>query len=453
MVLEALGEGLRNAISKLLRSTVADRETVRELVREIQRVLLSSDVNVELVLRLSENIERRAFEEELPPGVSRREHIVKIVYEELAEILGSKPRGLNIKPGQLNVIMLVGIQGSGKTTTAAKLARYLAKRGFKTGLVCADTFRLGAYEQLSQLADAAGIPFYGDIKSKSSVDVAKKGIEYFRGKGYDVVIVDTAGRHKNEADLMEEMKDIARAIKPTEIMLVVDGTLGQQAMAQARAFKEATDVGSIIVTKLDGTARGGGALSAVAATSAPIKFIGVGEKLDDIEAFDPVGFVGRLLGMGDLRALLEKVREAEIKPEREEALSLLTGRFTLKDFYKWMEQARKMGPVGKLFELMGLSSVPKELRDVAEAKLDKWKVIMQSMTMEELEDPKILNRSRVNRIARGSGTTPKEVKELVDQYFAAKKMVKALGKRRMRGKGMPIRGVTPEQLEKLVRKL
>lgn len=453
MVLEALGEGLRNAISKLLRSTVADREAVKELVREIQRVLLSSDVNVELVLRLSENIERRALEEELPPGVSRREHIVKIVYEELAKILGSKPRSINIKPGQLNVIMLVGIQGSGKTTTAAKLARYLAKRGFKTGLVCADTFRLGAYEQLSQLADAAGVSFYGDIKSKKSVEVAKRGIEYFRGKGYDVVIVDTAGRHKNEADLMEEMKDIAEAINPTEIMLVVDGTLGQQAMAQARAFKEATEIGSIIVTKLDGTARGGGALSAVAATSAPIKFIGVGEKLDDIEAFDPVGFVGRLLGMGDLRALLEKVREAEIKPEKEEALSLLTGRFTLKDFYKWMEQARKMGPVSKLFELMGLSSVPKELRDVAEAKLDKWKVIMQSMTREELEDPKILNRSRVNRIARGSGTTPKEVKELVDQYFAAKKMIKALGKRRMRGKGMPIRGVTPEQLERLVGKL
>ncbi len=453
MVLDALGEGLRNAISRLLHSTLADREAVRELVREIQRVLLSSDVNVELVLRLSENIEKRALEEELPPGVNRREHIVKIVYDELAKILGSKPRGLNIKPGQLNIVMLVGIQGSGKTTTAAKLARYLAKRGFKTGLVCADTFRLGAYEQLSQLADAAGVPFYGDVKGKSSVEVAKKGIEYFRGKGYDVVIVDTAGRHKNEADLMEEMKEIAKAINPTEIMLVVDGTLGQQAMAQARAFKETTDIGSIIVTKLDGTARGGGALSAVVATGAPIKFIGVGEKLEDIEAFDPVGFVGRLLGVGDLRALLEKVREAEIKPEKEDALSLLTGRFTLKDFYKWMEQARKMGPVGKLFELMGLSKVPKELKDVAEAKLDRWKVIMQSMTKEELENPKVLNKSRINRIARGSGTTPKEVKELIDQYFAAKKMVKVLGKRRMRGKGMPIRGVTPEQLERLVDKL
>ncbi|MBS7288579.1 MAG: signal recognition particle receptor subunit alpha, partial [Candidatus Freyarchaeota archaeon] len=282
MVLDALGEGLRSAINRLLRSAVADRDAVRELVREIQRVLLSSDVNVELVLRLSENIERKALEEELPSGISRREHVVKIVYEELVNILGSKPRGLNIKPGQLNVVMLVGIQGSGKTTTAAKLARYLAKRGFKTGLVCADTFRLGAYEQLSQLAEAAGVPFYGDSNSRSSVEVAKRGIDYFRGKGFDVVIVDTAGRHKNEADLMDEMKEIARSIKPAEIMLVVDGTLGQQAMTQAKAFKEATDIGSIIVTKLDGTARGGGALSAVAATGAPIKFIGTGEKLEDI---------------------------------------------------------------------------------------------------------------------------------------------------------------------------
>lgn len=452
MVLDALGEGLRSAIGKLLRSTVADREAVKELVREMQRVLLSSDVNVELVLRLSENIEKRALEEELPLGISRREHIVKIVYDELVKILGGRPRGLNIKPGRLNVIMLVGIQGSGKTTTAAKLAKYLAKRGFKVGLVCADTFRLGAYEQLSQLAEAAGVPFFGDVNGKSSVDVAKRGIEFFRERGADVVIVDTAGRHKNEADLMEEMKKIADAINPTEIILVVDGTLGQQAMVQAKAFKEATDIGSIIVTKLDGTARGGGALSAVAATGAPIKFIGVGEKLDDIEAFDPVGFVGRLLGISDLRALLEKVREAEIKPEKEEVVALLTGRFTLKDFFKWMEQARKMGPVGRIFELMGLSSIPKELREVAEAKLERWKVIMQSMTKEELENPKILNRSRVNRIARGSGTTPKEVKELIDQYFAARKMIKMLGKRRMRGKGLPIHGLSLDQMGKLVGK-
>ncbi len=451
MVLEALGEGLRNAIGKLLRSAVADREAVRELVKEIQRVLLSSDVNVELVLRLSEKIERRALEERIPPGISRREHIVKIVYEELANILGGKPRSLGIKPGRLNVFMLVGIQGSGKTTTAAKLARYLVKRGFKVGLVCADTFRLGAYEQLSQLAEMANVPFYGNGKGKNSVEIARGGIEFFRGKGFDVVIVDTAGRHKNEADLMEEMKEIAKAIEPTEIILVVDGTLGQQAMAQARAFKEATDIGSIIVTKLDGTARGGGALSAVAATGAPIKFIGTGEKLDDIEAFDPIGFVGRLLGMGDLRTLLEKVREAEIKPEKEDALALLTGRFTLRDFYKWMEQARKMGPMGKIFELMGLSSIPREFRDMAEVKLERWKVIMQSMTREELENPKILNSSRIARIARGSGTTPKDVKELVNQYFAARKMVKALGKRRMRGRGLPIRGISPEQLEKLVK--
>ncbi|MHA1608098.1 MAG: signal recognition particle protein Srp54 [Candidatus Freyarchaeota archaeon] len=453
MVLEALGEGLRSAINKLLRSTVADRAAVKELVKEIQRALLSSDVNVELVLKLSERIEKRALEEKLPPGVSRREHIVKIVYEELANIIGSRARGLKIKPSQPNVIMLVGIQGSGKTTTAAKLARYLFKRGFKTALVCADTFRLGAYEQLKQLAEMAGIPFYGELGAKNSVAVAKRGIKHFQEKGYEVIIVDTAGRHKEESELMAEMKEIARAIKPTEIMLVVDGTLGQQAMSQAKAFKEATDIGSIIVTKLDGSARGGGALSAVAATGAPVKFIGTGEKIDDIEAFDPVRFVSRLLGMGDLQALLEKVREAEIRPEKEDAVVLLTGRFTLKDFYKWMEQARKMGPIGKIFELMGISSIPKELKDMAETKLDRWKVIMQSMTEEELEDPKILNRSRVNRIARGSGTTPKEVKELIDQYFTAKKMVKALGKRRLRGKGLPIRGIPLEQLEKLVGRL
>lgn len=456
MVLEKLGEGLRNAINKILRSNVADKAAVEELTRELQRALLTSDVNVELVFEISERIRKRALDETLPPGISRREHIVKIVYDELTNILGRKAYPLEIKPGKTNIIMLVGIQGSGKTTTVAKLARYLSKRGIKTGVVCADTFRPGAYEQLYQLVSELNIPFYGDQKSKNSVAVAKKGIEKLQKLGCEAIIVDTSGRHKEEKGLMKEMQDIAKAIHPQEIILVVDGTLGQQASVQAQAFKQATDVGSIIVTKLDGSARGGGALSAVAATGAPIKFIGTGEKIEDIESFNPTGFVGRLLGMGDLQSLLEKVREAELSTDKDAAMAFLSGRFTLKDFYNSMEQLRKMGPISKVLELLGVGAkIPKELKDVAEDKMGYWKVMLQSMTKEELVNPKIIDRSRIIRIAKGSGTQPKDVKELIDQYFVAKKMAKMMGKRRMRGKhGMQIpAGITPEQIRKWKGKL
>lgn len=456
MVLEKLGEGLRNAINKILRSNVADREAVEELVKELQRALLMSDVNVELVFELSERIKERALDETLPPGISRREHIVKIVYDELTNILGKKAYPLEITPGKANIIMLVGIQGSGKTTTVAKLARYLTKRGVKTGVVCADTFRAGAYEQLYQLVSELGVKFYGDPNSKSSVSVAKKGIEVLQKEGCEAIIVDTSGRHKEEKGLMKEMQDIAKAINPQEIILVVDGTLGQQASVQARAFKEATNIGSIIVTKLDGSARGGGALSAVAATGAPIKFIGNGEKIEDIESFNPTGFVGRLLGMGDLQSLLDKVREAELTPDKEAAMAFLSGRFTLKDFYNAMEQLKKMGPVSKVLELLGVGAkFPNELRDVADDKMKYWKVMMQSMTREELVNPKLIDRSRIIRIARGSGTQPKEVKELIDQYFAAKKVAKMMGKQRLRGKhGMQIpQGISPEQIKKWKGKL
>jgi signal recognition particle subunit SRP54 len=282
------------------------------------------------------------------------------------------------------------------------------------------------------------------------------GDEDTQKEGCEAILVDTSGRHKEEKGLMREMQDIAKAINPQEIILVVDGTLGQQASVQARAFKEATNIGSIIVTKLDGSARGGGALSAVAATGAPIKFIGNGEKIEDIESFNPTGFVGRLLGMGDLQSLLDKVREAELTPDKEAAMAFLSGRFTLKDFYNAMEQLKKMGPVSKVLELLGVGAkFPNELKEVADDKMKYWKVMMQSMTREELVNPKLIDRSRIIRIARGSGTQPKEVKELIDQYFAAKKVAKMMGKQRLRGKhGMQIpQGISPEQIKKWKGKL
>lgn len=430
MALERLGSSLYDSLKKIFKASIVDEAAVRELVKDMQRALLQSDVNVKLVLDISKRIEERALKEKVPPGVSRREHVVKVVYEELTRFLGDKPTSTKIAPGKRNVIMLVGIQGSGKTTSAAKLARYFQKRGLRTALICADTYRPGAYAQLHQLADRINIPLYGNPKARTPDRLVLDGLERFTNA--DIIIVDTAGRHKEEQELIEEMKRLEKRIKPDEIMLVIDGTIGQQAMVQARAFNEATPVGSILVTKLDGSARGGGALSAVAATGAPIKFISSGEKLQDIESFVPSRFVARLLGMGDLETLLEKVREAEIEVPEKKAKAILSGKFTLTDMYEQFEAVKGMGPFGKLLKMIpGMSyNVPKEMLETAEDRMEKWRVIIQSMTLKERENPKIFNGSRIRRVARGSGTTKKEVGELLKQYTMMRRMLRTLRRKK-----------------------
>lgn len=431
MVLEKLGSSLYESIKKIFGASFVDENIVRELIRDLQRALLQADVNVRLVLDLSKRIEERALKENVPPGISRKEHVIKVVYEEIVRLLGEKPVPLNITPGKRNIFMLVGIQGSGKTTTAAKLARYLQKRGFKVALICADTFRAGALAQLNQLAAQINIPVYGDEREKNPVKIVMEGLKKF--EKYDAVIIDTAGRHKDEKGLMEEIIMIQEAIKPDEVIMVIDGTIGQQAAAQAKAFHEATPIGSIIVAKLDGSARGGGALSAVAATGAPIKFIGTGEKIDDLEVFDPPQFVSRLLGMGDLKGLVEKVREAEIKIPEKKAKAILSGKFTLSDMYEQFEAIKNMGPFGRILKMLpGLGyELPDEVIDIAEERLKKWRVIIQSMTPEERENPNIINASRIKRIARGSGTSEGDVKELLKQYMLLRKMMKSLRRKRL----------------------
>ncbi|MEM2109758.1 MAG: signal recognition particle protein Srp54 [Candidatus Odinarchaeota archaeon] len=435
MVLESLGKKLSEAVRKLVRAPLVDEKAVKEFIIELQRALLESDTNVELVLDLSKRIEKRAMEVELPPGITRREYVLKMIYEELTNILGKKSEPIKIKPGQSNVIMLVGIQGSGKTTTAGKLANYFKKRGVKTAVICTDTFRLGAYEQLKQLTQQIEVPFYGEASSKNAVKIAKNGISKFKEEKFEVIIIDTAGRHKEEKSLFKEMVSLADEINPQEIILVIDGSLGQQAYVQAKAFAEATSIGSIIVTKLDGSGRGGGALSAVAATGAPIKFIGTGEKIDDLESFDPPSFLSRLLGMGDLKTLIEKIKEAEAAPDREEAKAFLKGQFTLKDMLEQMEKFKKVGTFSKILSYFGLGGkLPEGWESEASDRLDKWRIIMQSMNKKELEEPKIIDRARINRIAKGSGASSKDVRELLDQYNMMRKFAKSVGKTRGRGK-------------------
>jgi signal recognition particle subunit SRP54 len=441
MALEHLGSSLYEALRKVFRASIIDEATVKELVRDIQRALLQADVNVKLVLDTSKRIEERALKEKVPPGVSRREHVIKVVYEELTRFLGEKPVPMKIEPGKKKVVMLVGIQGSGKTTAAAKLARYFQKRGLKPALICADTYRPGAYAQLQQLASRINVPLFGELNAKDPVKVALNALKQFSEK--DVIIIDTAGRHKEEQELIKEMIMLEKNIKPDEVMLVIDGTIGQQAMVQAKAFNEATPIGSILVTKLDGSARGGGALSAVAATGAPIKFISTGEKAEDIEPFIPSRFVGRLLGMGDLETLIDKVREAEVKVPEKRAKAILSGKFTLTDMYEQFEAMKGMGPFKKLLKMLpGMSyDIPEDMVNTAEDRLEKWRVVIQSMTPQEKDDPKIFNSSRIKRVARGSGASEKEVKELLKQYSMMRRMLKTLRRKKKLpffGKGMPL---------------
>ncbi|MCK4483869.1 MAG: signal recognition particle receptor subunit alpha, partial [Candidatus Thorarchaeota archaeon] len=331
MVLEGLGKSLNSALKRLFGASVIDEDLVKELVKDIQRALLVADVDVNLVMGITKRVEKQALDENLPRGVSRREHIVKVVWDTLAYFLGEKAVPLTINPGKPNLVMLVGIQGSGKTTTIGKLARYYQKRGIKTGVICADNFRPGAYSQLKQLAEMSNIPFWGDENGKDAVKLAKKGFSEMKKRGIELILLDTSGRHREETSLIKEMKSISKAVKPQEIILVIDGTLGQQAGSQAAAFKKATNIGSIVITKLDGSAKGGGALSAAAATQAPIKFIGTGEGMDAIEPFNPTKFAGRLLGMSDIKGLIEKVREAQIEIDEDAAMRLMKGQFTLTD--------------------------------------------------------------------------------------------------------------------------
>ena len=422
----SLSEMLRKALSKFASASSADKRTVEELIRDIQRALLLADVNVELVKKLSDRIRERAFLERAPPGISRKDHVIKVVYDELVKLLGEKPAEIEIKKKPY-VIMAVGIQGTGKTTSIAKIANYLKKNGYKVGVVCADTYRPGAHEQLEQLLEEKDIPvFY--LEKTDPVKIAREGIKHFKSMGMDVILVDTAGRHRSQEDLMEEMRKLQKEINPDEVMLIIDATIGQMAGEHAKAFHKVSPVGSIILTKMDTSAKGGGALSAVAETGAKIKFIGTGEKLEDLELFNPSGYVGRLLGLGDIEGLLERIKLAEVEVSEEKAREFLRGEFTLEEFVNQLKGVRKTGPLSKLLSRLpipGLPDIPQDAFREMEEKIDKWSAIIQSMTEEERKDPSILNSSRIRRIARGSGVMERDVKALIKQYKLAKKFMKS----------------------------
>ena len=329
---------------------------------------------------------------------------------------------------------MLGIQGSGKTTVTSKLARWLTKSGYRTGVVGADTWRPGALTQLKMNCSRIDVEVYGEETSKDAVGIVSAGLRHFLPENLDVILIDTAGRHKDETGLLEEMKSMHGVSKPDLVLLVIDGTIGQQAYNQSKAFHDAAPVGGIVITKLDGTAKGGGVIAASAATGARVMFIGTGERIDDLELFSPTRFVGRLLGMGDIKAILDMAKGLELQGDENQAKRLLSGKMTIEDFYAQMENVGKMGFRNVIDNLPGLSGMVKEDHlDAIQGKLEKWRVIIQSMTRNEKMNPEIVNDSRRKRIARGSGLTEHDVKDLIKQYQNSKSMMKQAKGRQMQG--------------------
>jgi signal recognition particle subunit SRP54 len=437
-MLDRLGTSLKDALKKLAGKGVIDKAAIEELVRDLQRALLSSDVNVQLVMALSQSVRRRSLEEEPPKGMSVREHVLRIVYQELVGLMGSAG-DVSLAP---QTILMAGLQGSGKTTTTSKLARFFQRKGLKVGVICGDTFRPGAYEQLSTLCAKINVPCIGDPKEKDALAIVRRGLAQLAGT--EVVIVDTAGRHALEDDLIAEIREINGIVRATHRWLVIDAALGQQARDQARRFHDAIDIDGVIITKMDGTAKGGGALSAVSETKSGIVFIGSGETIEDLERFDADGFISRLLGMGDIHALVERAEEA-MGEEELDVNAMLRGRFTLRDMYKQLEALNKMGPLKQIMSMLPLGGmeIPTDAYDVTSTKMARYKVIMDSMTSVELDEPQGITSSRIQRISAGAGATPDEVKELLKYHklmqnalkgmrgskFNMQRMMKKFGKR------------------------
>ncbi len=443
MVMEKLGESLKGTLKKIAKSIFVDEKLVNELVKDIQRALLQADVNVKLVFELTKTIKERVLKEDAPKGLDKKEHLINIVYEELTSFFGGKKAEIKIEKKKPFKIIMVGLFGQGKTTTTGKLANYYAKRGYKVAIVGLDTYRPAAMDQIEQLGKQIKVPTFINKEEKNAVTVYKEFEKEF--KNFDVLLIDTAGRDALSEDLVKEIEDITNYSKPDEKLLVISADVGQAAQSQAEQFHKSVNITGVIATKMDGTAKAGGALTACAVTKAPIKFIGVGERTNDIEQFNPKGFIGRILGMGDLEALLDKAKEA-IKVEDAQDLGkrLLKGEFNLIDLYDQMAAMKKMGPLSKVMDMvpgMGQVKMPKEMLDNQDVKLDTWRFLMNSMSEEELEDPEILNAARLERIAKGSGRSMQEVRELVKQYRQAKKMLKM------------IKGKDPEKLMKNLGKM
>lgn len=452
MVLADLGRKLNSALSNLNKSPVVDEKVLDELLKEITKALLESDVNVKLVQTLKKQVKAKvkpALESTDKSKEGQRKSIIqKAIFDELVQLVDPGVEPYKPKKGHPNVIMAVGLQGNGKTTTCTKLAVHYQKRGFKCCIVCADTFRAGAFDQTRQSATKAKVHFYGSYTETDPVAIASEGVAKFKKERFEVIIVDTSGRHRQESELFEEMKQIQAAVKPDMTVLVLDASIGQAAEAQSRAFKESADFGAIIVTKMDGHAKGGGAISAVAATKTPIIFLGVGEHLNDLDRFSPEPFISQLLGMGDLRGLMEHMSDlARQNPDRQKEMTKAfeEGKLSIRDWREQMQNIMSMGPLSKITsKIPGMAGLMEGLAgegtdEEASRRLKRLICITDSMTPAELDSDGMLflrigkdNKpigvtKRVLRVAKGSGASVREVEEVLMQHRMMANVAKQMG--------------------------
>ncbi len=429
-MLEKLGEVIRKATDKIANAIFLDKDLVDSIIRDLQRALIEADVNVHLVKELSEKIKKSALDERVKDE-DKKAHIIKLLHDELLGILGEYKQ-LTLKSGkEQNIIMLLGLYGSGKTTTTAKLANYYSKRGFKVAIIGLDTHRPAAQEQLKQLAEKNKLNYFIDTSEKNPIKIWKKYEKQL--KDYNLVIIDTAGRHSLDAELIKEIKDIDKEAKPTETILVIPADIGQAAKQQAKEFKDAVNISGVIITRMDSTAKAGGALTACAETHAPVYFIGTGEKINDIEEFNPKSFLSRLLGMGDLQALIEKIKSiTDEKHQKKVQENIESGKLTLDDV---VEQAKSMSSLGGIDKIKSMlpgfanikDKIPENLLENQEAKVAKWEHIVKSMTLEEKSNPELLEKqtSRMSRIAKGAGVPTSDIRSLLKQYKMLNDMIKS----------------------------
>ena len=428
MIFEGLSDKLQGALGKLKSKGKLTEKDVKDAMREVKLALLEADVNFKVVKDFIKKVQERCVGQDVMTSLTPAQHVIKIVNEELTSLMGDVQSKVMISSKPPTIIMMVGLQGAGKTTTSGKLGNYLKKQGKKPLLVACDVYRPAAIKQLQVVGEKLDIPVFNMGDKESPVNIAKAGLSHAIKNNHDLVIIDTAGRLHIDEALMDELKSIKSEVKPHEILLVVDSMTGQDAVNVSESFDEALGLDGVILTKLDGDTRGGAALSIRAVTQKPIKFIGMGEKLDDLEPFYPDRMASRILGMGDVLSLIEKAQDAiDMEKAKELEQKMKKQDFDFEDFLTQMEQIENMGPLDKVLGMIpGMGNLKNQLGDVDlnGKEMRRTKAIIQSMTLEERRNPQILNASRKRRIAKGSGTSVQDINRLVKQLNEMKKMMK-----------------------------
>ena len=450
-MLEKLSNALRKATDKIASAIFVDKALIDGIIKELQRALIEADVNVLFVKQLSEKIRQAAIDERIK-GVEKREHIIKLLHDEILAMVGGKKQELEFKKSKLQKVLLLGTYGVGKTTTISKLANFYSKRGFKTCMLGLDIHRPAAMEQLEQLAKRNNLTAFIDKTEKSSLKIYEKYKKEL--ENYEIVFIDTAGRHTLDSDLVKEIKQLDKEIEADYSILVIPADIGQAAKKLASEFQDACKINGVIITRMDSSAKGGGALTACSETKAPVFFITTGEHIHDIELFNPSSFISRILGLGDLEALIEKVKSAVDEKKQEKiAERLKEGKFTLLDLYEQLKSMEGIGSLDKITSLipgLGGKKLPDELLGTQEKKMKHWKHAINSMTREEIEAPELLEKqtSRIARVARGSGTTTSDIRALLKQCKLIKEVVKTGNIQDF----SPEQGLSQKQLMKLAKK-